>query len=91
MNNIVVITGASSGFGALTARALADEGHTVYAGMRNTATRNAPQVRAAADYGEDHGVDLRSIELDVNGSGRRCGRARRRPGRRPRRRSPAHV
>lgn len=66
MNDIVVITGASSGFGALTARALADEGHTVYAGMRQTATRNAPQVQAAADYSKDHGVDLRSIELDVN-------------------------
>ncbi|WP_043662517.1 SDR family oxidoreductase [Streptomyces xylophagus] len=66
MSNIVVITGASSGFGALTARALADKGSTVYAGMRNTTTRNAPQVQAAADYGKEHGVDLRSIELDVN-------------------------
>ncbi|MQY16541.1 hypothetical protein SRB5_67400 [Streptomyces sp. RB5] len=66
MSNIVVITGASSGFGALTARALADAGHTVYAGMRQTTGRNAPQVRAAADYAREHGVDLRSIELDVN-------------------------
>jgi NAD(P)-dependent dehydrogenase (short-subunit alcohol dehydrogenase family) len=66
MNNIVVITGASSGFGALTARALADKGNTVYAGMRQTGTRNAPQVWAAADYAKEHGVDLRSIELDVN-------------------------
>ena len=33
MKNIIVITGASSGFGALTARALARAGHTVYAGM----------------------------------------------------------
>ena len=66
MSNIVVITGASSGFGALTARALADKGNTVYAGMRNTTTRNAPQVQAAADYSKEHGVDLRSIELDVN-------------------------
>ncbi|GGI94707.1 SDR family oxidoreductase [Streptomyces brasiliensis] len=66
MSSIVVITGASSGFGALTARTLADAGHTVYAGMRQTATRNAPQVRAAADYGTEHGVDLRSVELDVN-------------------------
>jgi NAD(P)-dependent dehydrogenase (short-subunit alcohol dehydrogenase family) len=63
---VVVITGASSGFGALTARALADAGHTVYAGMRETGSRNAPQVLAAADYAHEHGVDLRSIELDVN-------------------------
>ncbi|MEV6541996.1 SDR family oxidoreductase [Streptomyces sp. NPDC051665] len=66
MNNIVVITGASSGFGALTARTLAHRGTTVYAGMRQTDTRNAPQVQAAAAYAKEHGVDLRSIELDVN-------------------------
>lgn len=66
MSNIVVITGASSGFGALTARALADTGNTVYAGMRATAGRNAPQVQAAADYAKEHGVDLRAIEMDVN-------------------------
>ncbi|WP_250634287.1 SDR family oxidoreductase [Pinirhizobacter soli] len=65
MKNVIVITGASSGFGALTARALADAGHTVYAGMRETADRNAPQVKAAADYAREHGVDLRSVELDV--------------------------
>jgi NAD(P)-dependent dehydrogenase (short-subunit alcohol dehydrogenase family) len=63
---IIVITGASSGFGALTARALADAGHTVYAGMRETTSRNTSQVQAAADYSSDHGVDLRSIEMDVN-------------------------
>ncbi|MFD0664934.1 SDR family NAD(P)-dependent oxidoreductase [Thermocatellispora tengchongensis] len=60
-----MITGASSGFGALTARALADTGNTVYAGMRQTASRNAPQAEAAAGYGARHGVDLRAIELDV--------------------------
>ncbi|MEV6175697.1 SDR family oxidoreductase [Streptomyces sp. NPDC052016] len=66
MSNIVVITGASSGFGALTARALADTGNTVYAGMRATTGRNAPQVQAAADYAKEHGVDLRALEMDVN-------------------------
>jgi NAD(P)-dependent dehydrogenase (short-subunit alcohol dehydrogenase family) len=66
MNQTIVITGASSGFGALTARAIADKGDTVYAGMRDTSGRNAPQVRAAADYAAEHGVDLRAIEMDVN-------------------------
>ena len=65
-DQIVVITGASSGFGALTARALAKAGHTVHAGMRETTGRNAPQVQAAADFSTQNGVDLRAIEMDVN-------------------------
>ena len=65
MNKIIVITGASSGFGALTARVLARAGHTVYASMRGTTGRNAPQVAAAARYAAEHGVDLRTVELDV--------------------------
>ena len=63
--NVIVITGASSGFGALAARALARAGHTVYAGMRETTGRNAPQVAEAQTYAADHGADLRTIELDV--------------------------
>ena len=66
MSNVVVITGASSGFGALTARALADAGHTVYAGMRETTGRNAPCVQAAADFATEHDVDLHALEMDVN-------------------------
>jgi NAD(P)-dependent dehydrogenase (short-subunit alcohol dehydrogenase family) len=65
MKNVIVVTGASSGFGAMTARALAHAGHTVYASMRDTAGRNAPQVASALAYSKEHGVDLRTIELDV--------------------------
>ena len=42
MKQVIVITGASSGFGALAARALADAGHTVYASMRE----QRPQCRS---------------------------------------------
>jgi NAD(P)-dependent dehydrogenase (short-subunit alcohol dehydrogenase family) len=65
MKQVTVITGASSGFGALAARALATAGHIVYAGMRDTNDRNAPQVALARDYAAKNRVDLRAIELDV--------------------------
>lgn len=65
MNYVVVVTGASSGFGALAVRALAGAGHTVYGSMRETTGRNVAAVRELERYAEDHGVDLRAIELDV--------------------------
>jgi NAD(P)-dependent dehydrogenase (short-subunit alcohol dehydrogenase family) len=60
-----LITGASSGFGALTARALSRAGHIVYASMRDTQGRNAPQVKAVEEYAAANRVDIRAIELDV--------------------------
>ncbi len=66
MKEIIIITGASSGFGALTARALAKAGHTVYASMRETKGRNLPQVEEAKKFAKDNDVDLRAIELDVS-------------------------
>ncbi|MDK1490657.1 SDR family oxidoreductase [Sinorhizobium sp. 7-81] len=67
--DVIVITGASSGFGALTARALAKAGHVVYAGMRATDGRNAAQAEAAKTFAIENGVDLRPIEFDVVSDG----------------------
>ena len=50
MKYVILITGASSGFGALTARRLAEAGHIVYATMRETGGRNAKQVEAARKF-----------------------------------------
>ncbi|MEI4277854.1 SDR family NAD(P)-dependent oxidoreductase [Klenkia terrae] len=63
---VVLVTGASSGFGAMTVRALAGAGHTVWAGVRQTTARNAPAVADLDAHAAEHGVDLRAVELDVS-------------------------
>jgi hypothetical protein len=65
MKSVIVETGASSGFGALTARELAKAGHTVYAGMRETRQRYALQVKDARKFASENKPDLRTVEMDV--------------------------
>ena len=63
---VVLVTGASSGFGAMTARALADAKHVVHAGMRDIGGRNAQAAKAARRYAAEHSVTLRPIVMDVS-------------------------
>jgi len=65
MKQVIIITGASSGFGRLSANALARAGHIVYASMRGTTGRNAAQAADVDKYAGDNNVDLRAVELDV--------------------------
>jgi NAD(P)-dependent dehydrogenase (short-subunit alcohol dehydrogenase family) len=62
---VILVTGVSSGFGLITAQSLAQAGHTVYASMRETEGRNAPQVAAIAAWAAEQKADLRTVELDV--------------------------
>ncbi len=64
-HNVILVTGASSGFGRLCAEALATAGHTVYGSMRETAGRNAANVASMAEFASANRADLRSVELDV--------------------------
>lgn len=64
-HDVIVVTGASSGFGRLSAEALALSGHTVYASMRDINGRNASQAESVNYFAKDNGVDLRTVEMDV--------------------------
>jgi NAD(P)-dependent dehydrogenase (short-subunit alcohol dehydrogenase family) len=65
MPKTIVITGTSSGFGALTARALADDGHVVYAGMRDVVGTDAAAAADDERYAREHSVALRPLAMDV--------------------------
>ena len=63
--SVILITGAATGIGNLTARALAADGHTVYASTRDPGCRNAAHATDLLDTAKNDGTDLRVIELDV--------------------------
>ena len=65
MKQVILITGASSGFGELAAKALARSEHIVYASMRDTAGKNANKVTAFATFAKQNQFDLRTVEMDV--------------------------
>jgi NAD(P)-dependent dehydrogenase (short-subunit alcohol dehydrogenase family) len=65
VTSVVLITGAATGIGNLTARALAAAGHTVYASMLDVAGRSADHAGELRDTAKSEGWDLHVVELDV--------------------------
>jgi NAD(P)-dependent dehydrogenase (short-subunit alcohol dehydrogenase family) len=66
---IIVVTGASSGFGRLAVEELGRAGHTVYAGIRDIAGRNAQAATDLAKQAANGGPDLHAVEMDVTDDG----------------------
>jgi NAD(P)-dependent dehydrogenase (short-subunit alcohol dehydrogenase family) len=65
MRKSILISGASSGFGALMTRHLAGAGYSVYAGMRDVQGRNAAAAANAAAHATAADVSVQVVELDV--------------------------
>lgn len=61
----ILVTGASRGIGYLTAKLLAEGGHTVFAGMRDIEDRNAASANALRTFARSGQHSLEPIEMDV--------------------------
>src|SRR2546427_6773867 len=66
---VVLITGANSGFGRLIAETLARKNFRVFATMRNVSGRNAAAAREIAQLTERESLSLQVMELDVTDDG----------------------
>src|ERR671932_1166265 len=64
-DSVALVTGASSGFGRLTAETLARRGHHVFATMRDVEGRNAAAAAELAQRAQAEALGLTVLELDV--------------------------
>ena len=64
-NNVVLVTGASTGFGRLTSVTLARRGYTVFASMRDVAGHNRSHAADLEELSRKENLRLQVVELDV--------------------------
>src|ERR1700730_4124483 len=62
---VVLITGASTGFGRLFTETLARKGHTVFATMRDPGGRNAKNASEIRTLAQNESVPVHVLEMDV--------------------------
>ncbi|SFQ55018.1 NADP-dependent 3-hydroxy acid dehydrogenase YdfG [Variovorax sp. OK605] len=62
---IILVTGAGTGIGKLSAQSLAEAGHVVYASMRDIAGRNAGRAAELRALAAARNIQLHPLELDV--------------------------
>ena len=65
MEQTILVTGSSSGFGRLTVETLARQGYRVFAGMRAAAGKNAPAAEELRALAQQEQLALRLVEIDV--------------------------
>jgi len=62
---VILVTGASTGFGRLIAETAARRGYRVFATMRNVTGKNAANAQELAAVAQRESLWLRALELDV--------------------------
>ena len=65
MKSVILVTGAGTGIGKLSALALAEAGHVVYASMRDVEGRNRGRADELRAISAQKGISLMPLELDV--------------------------
>ncbi len=65
MEQTILVTGSTSGFGRLTVETLARQGYRVFAGMRAVAGKNAPAAEELRVLAQREQLALHVIEIDV--------------------------
>src|SRR5436309_15095915 len=65
MEQTILVTGSTSGFGRLTVETLVRQGYRVFAGMRAAAGKNTPAAEELRARAQREQLALQLVEIDV--------------------------